>query len=177
MHLTEDFTIKIFSLNEKKIDLNVNNNTTISQIKNLLLEKTDVPIDKQRLIFRGKLLEDSKPVCCYGISSSDVIHFIAKINQSESESEEIIPRNIPPQRATRFSNQIIDDHSYPISSFRNNMLLNTQPNSIDTLSSILQNNFTLSSMLNNKNFLKDHEKLSIPIEFIDFDNRYFTKGQ
>lgn len=54
------------------------------------------------------------------------------------------------------------------------------------MTSLLQNNYTLSSLLNNKSFQKDFtassltdnkDKVEFPLDFIDFNNRTFTIGQ
>ena len=45
-----------------------------------MIQLSKVPVDRQRLIFRGKQLKDADSVNSYKISDLDVIHLVAKTN-------------------------------------------------------------------------------------------------
>ena len=53
--------------------LDVESSNTIKHVKMLIEEKDAIPPAQQRLLFRGKQLEDSETVADYGIQAGDTI--------------------------------------------------------------------------------------------------------
>jgi len=51
----------------------------VAQLKNLIAEKGDYVPDTQRLIFRGKQLEDGNRLYQYGISQEDTLHLVLRL--------------------------------------------------------------------------------------------------
>lgn len=73
-------------MDEKKFNLVTKSNDTILELKRKLEAESSVPANMQRLIFKGKLLEDEKFVKDYYIEDESAIHFIAKLNNANNES-------------------------------------------------------------------------------------------
>jgi hypothetical protein len=195
-------------MDEKRFNLTISSKDSILDLKRKLEAESSVPANLQRLIFKGKLLEDNKLVKDYYIDDESAIHFIAKLNDShESFSNnnnlndfETENNNNPGVRVIRtggselFPNILGSINFLPIPNptrHRDSIgkikifivflaFLN------DSMTSVLQNNYTLSSLLCNKSFQKDfnagsltenNNKVEFPLDFIDFNNRTFTIGQ
>jgi ubiquilin len=47
-----------------------------------------VPTERQRLIFRGRLLKDTDSISHYKISDLDVVHLVAKTGEQTNNTEE-----------------------------------------------------------------------------------------
>lgn len=75
--------LKILSIDEKKFNIDIDVNKDVSELKTLITRKSTVPEFRQRLIFKGKLLEDNKTLKFYNLKNDDCIHFIAKLDNVE----------------------------------------------------------------------------------------------
>lgn len=65
-------TVKI--LNGQEVRLEVSENDQISLVKQLASEKLDVPVDQQRLVFKGRTLADSSTLQEHQISDGSKLH-------------------------------------------------------------------------------------------------------
>ncbi|KAL9960821.1 hypothetical protein ACROYT_G034326 [Oculina patagonica] len=65
-------TVKI--LNGQEVRLEVSENDQISQVKRLVSEKLDVPVEQQRLVFKGKTLADSSTLQEHQIVEGSKLH-------------------------------------------------------------------------------------------------------
>ncbi|KAI8322830.1 polyubiquitin [Martensiomyces pterosporus] len=68
--------IKIKTLTGKEIELDIEKDATILQIKERLEEKEGIPPQQQRLIFGGKQMDDTKTVDFYKIEGGSVLHLV-----------------------------------------------------------------------------------------------------
>lgn len=50
----------------EKISVDVNNEMTIAEVKGLVAQKSDIPADNQRLIYKGQVLKNDRTVESYG---------------------------------------------------------------------------------------------------------------
>lgn len=69
-------TIKIIAGQE--IDLEVESNFTISSLKELVSRQINVPVEQQRLVFKGKILADAQCLCDYNIVAGTKLHLTVK---------------------------------------------------------------------------------------------------
>lgn len=69
-------TIKFIAGQE--IDLEVESDFTISSIKELVSRQFNVPVEQQRLVFKGKILADAQCLCDYNIVAGTKLHLTVK---------------------------------------------------------------------------------------------------
>ncbi|KAK9906810.1 hypothetical protein WJX75_008440 [Coccomyxa subellipsoidea] len=60
----------------EKISVDVKNELTIAEVKALVAEKSNVPADNQRLIYKGQVLKDDRTVESYGLAADHVLHLV-----------------------------------------------------------------------------------------------------
>ena len=92
--------IQIKTLNNKIFDFSLPKNITILELKNNIMERMEVPICKQRIVYKGKLMQNNKTLESYNIQSGQILHLIAKVeerlatNTSSQSSKEKIPETM-----------------------------------------------------------------------------------
>ncbi|CAI2193381.1 3925_t:CDS:2 [Funneliformis geosporum] len=76
------FHITILNLEDKRINIFVEKSDTIKIVKFKLEQKDGTAPQYQRLIFRGKQLEDNYTISHYKIETDSVIHLVKRYNGS-----------------------------------------------------------------------------------------------
>ena len=71
--------IFIKTLTGRTVTLIVQEEDTIAQVKQKLLDKDGVPIPEQRLIFGGHELQDEKTLKEYGIVRENTLHLVLRL--------------------------------------------------------------------------------------------------
>uniref|UniRef100_A0A3B0NC52 Ubiquitin,putative n=1 Tax=Theileria annulata TaxID=5874 RepID=A0A3B0NC52_THEAN len=71
--------ISVQTMQGKRIQLQVSQNETVLDLKNKLEKEQTIPVDQQRLIFDGKLLENGKTIADYGIKDNAVLQLVLRL--------------------------------------------------------------------------------------------------
>mmetsp|Transcript_36145 Transcript_36145/g.41158 ORF Transcript_36145/g.41158 Transcript_36145/m.41158 type:complete len:670 (+) Transcript_36145:136-2145(+) len=119
MKTKRDIGIKIKTMDSKLHPLNLKQSACVKELKSLIEQKMEIPLMRQRLIFRGKLLKDDSTLDSYDIEEESVIHLVAKPDDPEP-SAPITERSASESGPTRNSNQGQEGNPlrFPINLFR-----------------------------------------------------------
>ncbi|EGV64829.1 hypothetical protein PSN45_005175 [Yamadazyma tenuis] len=74
--MSESITVNIKSSGDTKYEVTTATSSTILELKEQISAKADVPSDRQRLIYSGKVLKDTETVASYKIQSGHTIHLV-----------------------------------------------------------------------------------------------------
>lgn len=69
-----DITIKLSG--DTKYELLVSPLLTVYDLKELIADKADIPADRQRLIYSGKVLKDTETIASYKVQTGHTIHMV-----------------------------------------------------------------------------------------------------
>lgn len=62
--------------NGNKFTVEVDLGATVLGLKALLVEKSEIPADQQRLIYKGRVLKDEHPLNSYGLQTDHTVHLV-----------------------------------------------------------------------------------------------------
>ncbi|KAG7837279.1 hypothetical protein KL943_001318 [Ogataea angusta] len=71
-----------------KVTINLSPSSTIAEVKEQLAGETEIPADRQRLIYSGKVLKDAETVAAYKIQNGHTIHLVKGAAKSGSAGPE-----------------------------------------------------------------------------------------
>eukprot|EP00026_Physarum_polycephalum_P007883 Phypoly_transcript_07953.p1 GENE.Phypoly_transcript_07953~~Phypoly_transcript_07953.p1 ORF type:complete len:453 (+),score=69.99 Phypoly_transcript_07953:65-1423(+) len=84
--------IFVKTLSGKTITLDVADTDTITSIKSQVAKRESVPVDKQRILFAGKDLDDKKTLAECGIKKESIVHLILKASEKNLSSYTSVQR-------------------------------------------------------------------------------------
>ena len=67
-------TIKASS--EQRHTVNIDDASTIKQLKEAIEKTADIPATEQRLIYSGKVLKDEEALATYGLQDGHTVHLV-----------------------------------------------------------------------------------------------------
>ncbi|KAL0449640.1 UNVERIFIED_CONTAM: Ubiquitin domain-containing protein DSK2a [Sesamum latifolium] len=70
--VTEEVTVNIRCSNGSKFAVQVKLNSTVEFFKSILAQKCEIPLQQQRLIYKGRILKDDQTLESYGIPPDGV---------------------------------------------------------------------------------------------------------
>ena len=139
------FQLKIKCIDNAEIEVQVHNNLLISELKSLIFTQAQVPIDRQRLLYKGKLLKNLQTLIMHNITSTSIIRLVAYLErpQEEESLSELIRNTLDSIPNSYISNRRARDHR------RREIDLN------ERMESIRQNLQTMENLINtNRSFHK-----------------------
>ena len=71
-----EIVVKIKTLNSTTFPINIHKKSPISELKRAIYQKIRIHSNNQKLIFRGRVLENDKTISDYKIEEYDVIHLV-----------------------------------------------------------------------------------------------------
>lgn len=87
MSETTKFNLNVKQSDGKKLTVNVSGDDTILKLKQLIATQTEVPIERQRLIFAGKVLKDEDTLTSYNIKEEHTVHLVRSNPPGSSTSK------------------------------------------------------------------------------------------
>ena len=175
----QEITIKIQTL-DNTYSIKINQLLTISQLKEEISKKYNIPKEKQRLIFQGKFLKDNENLSFYKITEGCVVQLIAK-SLEENNSSNNNNNNINHQNRHRNHNQRSNE-VYPIIQipFRTNRRRRRLSMPHFDISEYLEGFYQNLTALDNYTNIKkkfDPKFISNTIEAFDFSKSSYEIGE
>ncbi|KAI0245755.1 hypothetical protein BJV78DRAFT_251268 [Lactifluus subvellereus] len=93
-----EIVINVKGPSELKLQLSINTDKTVADLKQAIADKSDVPADRQRLIYSGRVLKDDDQLSVYKIQSSHTIHMVkgaARSTAASSSASSSAPQPLP----------------------------------------------------------------------------------
>lgn len=81
------FQVFIKSLNGKTRTVDVQQTTTVAELKVQIQEKEGIAPNEQRLIYAGKNLDDTRTMADYNLSADSTLHLVLRVRGGGGGSE------------------------------------------------------------------------------------------
>ena len=144
--LNNEITIKIKTLNSTTFPINIDKRAKISELKAAIFQKVRIHSNNQKLIFQGKVLDNSKSLTDYKIEQYDVIHLV------ETDSPQY--QEPPSSNSNRNDNSSLGEYERLINSIFpsfDDILGNLRGNNNNNNNNNRNNNNQINSNNNNNN--------------------------
>lgn len=76
------YTLTVVDLSERQFHITLDAASTVLQLKQLVRLQNGAPADQQRLIYKGRALNDDDLLLVYGIQNEATIHLVLKLRGS-----------------------------------------------------------------------------------------------
>src|SRR5436305_112585 len=73
---------KYIDLYLNKFSISVPINCTVPELQNIIATQESIPVEKQRIIYKGKVLKTDKDVKFYNIEDGDALHLIVRADDA-----------------------------------------------------------------------------------------------
>jgi len=81
--------IKIKTLDNSLHEFTVTKETSVDDLKNKIAAKINVPVNRQRIIFQGKMLKNHDNMATYKIEDGHVLHLVANPGISQEQERDV----------------------------------------------------------------------------------------
>ncbi|KAM5538368.1 hypothetical protein V8D89_007970 [Ganoderma adspersum] len=96
---SSEIVINVKGPSELKLQITIATDKTVADLKQAIAEKSDVPADRQRLIYSGRVLKDEDVLSTYKIQSSHTIHMVKGAARSGPSAQPAAPQQLPTMQA------------------------------------------------------------------------------
>eukprot|EP01026_Neomeris_dumetosa_P007652 TRINITY_DN12375_c0_g4_i1.p1 TRINITY_DN12375_c0_g4~~TRINITY_DN12375_c0_g4_i1.p1 ORF type:complete len:449 (-),score=57.37 TRINITY_DN12375_c0_g4_i1:275-1621(-) len=160
-----------------KYSVNLDDSSTVAQLKEQLVTPSSISVADQRLIFKGQILKDDKTLVSYGIEDHNVCHLVKGRSQATSSNPTSASSTQPATSAPRSTTQQPPTTSAPspeewggLSNMAGNPLFQGLMNNPDSMRQMMETNPTirdlidrnpeLAQVLNNPELLRQSMQLA-----------------
>ncbi|KIL71150.1 hypothetical protein M378DRAFT_65395 [Amanita muscaria Koide BX008] len=98
---SQEITINIKGPSELKLQITISTVKTVLELKQAIAARSDVPAERQRLIYSGRVLKDDDQLSTYKIQSSHTIHMVKGVARTGGPSTQTstTPQQLPAMQA------------------------------------------------------------------------------
>ncbi|KAG8902239.1 hypothetical protein FRC00_014456 [Tulasnella sp. 408] len=93
-----EVTISIKGPSELKLSITITLDKTVKDLKDAVASQSDVPADRQRLIYSGRVLKDEEVLSTYKIQSGHTVHMVKGVARTQPEASSS-PQRLPTMAA------------------------------------------------------------------------------
>ncbi|KAI8980627.1 hypothetical protein BD414DRAFT_492803 [Trametes punicea] len=94
-----EISINVKGPSELKLQITISTDKTVTELKQAIAEKSDVPADRQRLIYSGRVLKDEDALSTYKIQSGHTIHMVKGAARASPSAQSSTPQQLPTMQA------------------------------------------------------------------------------
>ncbi|KAI0696891.1 hypothetical protein C8T65DRAFT_663127 [Cerioporus squamosus] len=96
---SSEIVINVKGPSELKLQITISTDKTVADLKQSIAEKSDVPADRQRLIYSGRVLKDEDALSTYKIQTAHTIHMVKGAARSGPSTQAAVPQQLPTMQA------------------------------------------------------------------------------
>ncbi|KAI0352200.1 hypothetical protein OH77DRAFT_1409673 [Trametes cingulata] len=96
---SSEISINVKGPSELKLQITISTDKTVTELKQAIAEKSDVPADRQRLIYSGRVLKDEDVLSTYKIQSGHTIHMVKGAARAGPSAQSSTPQQLPTMQA------------------------------------------------------------------------------
>ena len=150
----DEITIKIKTLNTTTFPIDISKNAKISELKAAIFQKVRIHYNNQKLIFQGKVLEDTKSIKDYKLEQYDVIHLVETDNRHYQEP--------PSSNQNQNSNSNLGEYERLINSIFPSFddILGSLRGNINNNNNNRNNNLNNNANINNNNQINSNNRIN-----------------
>lgn len=104
--------ISVKILKGGECDIEVSATASVNRVKEIVAQQLRIPVDQQRLVFKGKTLLDSDNLCDYNIVEGNKLHLFVR-EDAMSESSNTTAASQPPPDFYEQLQKLLEKHFSP----------------------------------------------------------------
>lgn len=107
--IAEASTVNIKTMDGQVFSFAIALSAPLNELKRLIEERLGVPLERQRLIFRGQVLNEDVPLSEHRVHDGQTVHLIAKAVQAEEPEPQPEPPREPTEEQERVDGEIVNN--------------------------------------------------------------------